>query len=69
MLRADRNASILAGLICAGRTIKSLGNVEPLKGNGGKVLTARDFDIYNHSDEPEKELTVDKIMGVLGRKK
>lgn len=69
MLRADRNASILAGLLCAPRTIKGLGYVEPLKGAGGKPLVAADFDIYSRSDEPGKELTVDKIMGVLGSKK
>lgn len=59
MLRADRNASILAGLICSAAGIKS---------KAGKVLTAADFDIYNRADEPQEELTVDKIMSVLGRK-
>lgn len=60
MLRADRNASMLAGLISA---------AAGLKGKGGKVLTAADFDVFNRNDEPAKELTVDQIMSVLGGRK
>jgi hypothetical protein len=59
MLRADRNASTLAGLICA---------AAGLKGKAGNVLTADDFDFYNRDPETPKELTVDRIMSVLGRK-
>lgn len=60
MLRADRNAAVLAGLICAAAGIK---------GKNGKVLTAADFDIFNRNDEPPKELTVAEVMAVLSRKK
>lgn len=60
MLRADRNASILAGLICSAAGIK---------GKSGKVLTASDFDIYNRTEAPADELTAEKIMRALGGKK
>ncbi len=59
MLRADRNAAMLAGLICAAAGIK---------GKAGNALTASDFDIYNRTDEPEKELTVENVMRALGGK-
>lgn len=59
MLRADRNAATLAGLICAAAGIK---------GQGGKVLTAQDFDNYNRDEQPPEDLTVDKLMKVLGGK-
>ena len=59
MLRADRNAAVLAGLICAAAGIK---------GKDGKALTADSFDIYNRQDSEEKELTVDDFMRVLARK-
>lgn len=57
MLRADRNAATLAGLICA---------AAGLKGKAGALLNAADFDVYNRTDEAPEELTVDKIMSVLG---
>ncbi len=57
MLRADRNAAILAGLICAAAGIK---------GKDGKILTATEFDIFNRGEE--KDLTVDDFMRVLARK-
>jgi len=60
MLRADRNAAVLAGLICAAAGIKNA---------SGKVLTAADFDIFNRNDEPAKDLTVAEVMAVLSRKK
>jgi hypothetical protein len=59
MLRADRNAAMLAGLICA---------AAGLKGKAGTVLTESDFDRYNQDPKPPEELTVEKLMKVLGRK-
>lgn len=63
--------AILAGLICAPRTIKGLGVMEGLKGKNGEVLLEKDFDFYNRSDKPkvQKELTADDFMRVLSRKK
>lgn len=59
MLRADRNAATLAGLICSAAA---------LKGKSGRVLTAEDFDIYNREMTIAKEPTVDDFMRVLGSK-
>lgn len=60
MLRADRNAATLAGLICAAAGIKN---------RSGALLTATDFDVYNRPDEPvSKEPTVEDFMRILGRK-
>lgn len=60
MLRADRNMSILAGLICSAAGIKN---------KAGVVFSAHDFDVYNVDKPAPKELTTDDFMRVLSRKK
>lgn len=68
MLRADRNAAVAAGLICAPRDIKGVGTIDGLKGKAGNVLKQSDFDVFNRDPEPEKELTPEDFMRVLSRK-